>query len=205
MWKCYFLKILLKTRSVNKHESSLVTGMKFPASKHWKYSSISKGVSPFCGSRKCLSQNCCRLLAEMVKRTKATRTCWGWKTFTVVFALVFLICVKNLQTQGRTTKGHRVLFDENMQKKLSFCLTWGGYQFVSLNCHQTSLIERHNSLIWDFDLLCSEALVLESALGSRAKVVGSALLIGKIRVYLTWIPAPFSGGELGQQSSELAC
>lgn len=67
MWKCYYLKILLKTRSTNKHESSLAIGMKFPAGKHWSYSSSSKGVSPFSGSRKCLSQNCARLLAEMVK------------------------------------------------------------------------------------------------------------------------------------------
>lgn len=52
MWKCYFLKILLKTRSVNKHKSSLATGIRFPAGKHCNYPSSFKGVSPFCGSRK---------------------------------------------------------------------------------------------------------------------------------------------------------
>lgn len=110
MWKYYFLKVLLKTGSVNKHESSLATGMKFPAHKHWNCSSSSKGFSPFWGSRKCLSQNCCRLLAEMVKHRKVMR-----------------------------------------MKKLHVILA---------SC-----------------LPCSEVLVLESGLGSRPKVLGSAVVI----------------------------
>lgn len=100
MQSCYFLKILLKTRSMNKHESNLATGKKFLAGKCWNYFSCSKGVSPFCGSRKYLSQSCCRIVGRdgKVKR--------GHKDLLRMKNLHSGICVKNLQTQGRTTKGH---------------------------------------------------------------------------------------------------